>query len=119
MNAVPVALCAGAMLGLAAGGLSALAKRRQPALLLASDLPGTYELMDRGLDSGKVLRRPDIAALYSFAKGRAGRVSGYHGRSTGLYRGHQGSVHRSLAGDQLKLPFRTDSFVESNVRAQP
>jgi len=34
-------------------------------------LPGIYELVDRVLDSGKVLRRPDIAALYTFGNGRA------------------------------------------------
>lgn len=33
--------------------------------------PGTYELVDRVSHSGKVLRRPDIAALYTFANGRA------------------------------------------------
>jgi hypothetical protein len=43
----------------------------QRAPLRASDLPGTYELVDRVLVSGKVLRRPDIAALYTFVGGRA------------------------------------------------
>src|SRR2546430_6186465 len=43
----------------------------QPAPLRASELPGTYELVDRALVRGKVLRRPDIAALYTFGNGRA------------------------------------------------
>jgi len=71
MRAVRVALCAGAVLMLAAGGLAALAGQRQPAPLRASDLPGTYELVDRVLVSGKVLRRPEIAGLYTFGHERA------------------------------------------------
>jgi hypothetical protein len=71
MKAVRVALCAGAVLTFAAGGFAALAGQRQPAPLRASDLPGTYELVDRVLVSGKVLRRPDIVGLYSFGHERA------------------------------------------------
>lgn len=71
MKAVRVALCAGAVLTFGAGGFAVFADQRQPALLRASELPGTYELVDRVLDSGKVLRRPDIAALYTFGNGRA------------------------------------------------
>jgi hypothetical protein len=71
MNAVRVAVCAGAALTLAAGGFAALAGQRQPAPLRASDLPGTYELVERVLVSGKVLRRPDIAGLYTFGHERA------------------------------------------------
>jgi hypothetical protein len=41
------------------------------APLRVADLPGTYELVDRVLAGGKVLRQPDIAALYSFGHGRA------------------------------------------------
>jgi len=47
--------------------------------LRASDLPGTYELVDRVLANGNVQRRPKR-----------------------LYRGHQGPIHRSLAEDRLK-----------------
>jgi hypothetical protein len=58
-------------LTLVAGGLGALAGQRQPATLRASDLPGTYKLVDRVLVSGKVLRRPEIAGLYTFGHERA------------------------------------------------
>src|ERR1700693_2786103 len=71
MKAVRVALCAGAVLTFGAGGFAVVVDQRQPAPLRASELPGTYELVDRVLDSGKVLRRPDIAALYTFGNGRA------------------------------------------------
>jgi len=71
MHTVRVALCAGAVLTFWAGGFAVFADQRQPAPLRASELPGTYELVDRVLDSGKVLQRPDIAALYSFGNGRA------------------------------------------------
>src|SRR6266436_2765024 len=71
MKTVRVALCAGAVLTFGAGGFAVYADQRQPAPLRASELPGTYELVDRVLDSGKVLRRPDIAALYTFGSGRA------------------------------------------------
>lgn len=47
------------------------ANQRQSAPLRAFELPGTYELVDRVLISGRVLRRPDIAALYTFGKERA------------------------------------------------
>jgi hypothetical protein len=53
------------------GGFAVFADQRQPAPLRASELPGTYELVDRVLVGGKVLRRPDIAALYTFGNGRA------------------------------------------------
>jgi hypothetical protein len=69
MRMVRVALCAGAVLTLGAGAIAALAGQRQPAPLRVSELPGTYELVERVLDSGKVLRRPDIAALYTFGNG--------------------------------------------------
>jgi hypothetical protein len=71
MKAVRVALCAGVVSTIGAGGFAVFADQRQPAQLRASELPGTYELVDRVLDSGKVLRRPDIAALYTFGNGRA------------------------------------------------
>lgn len=120
MKTVRVALCAGAILTFGACGFAAFAGQRQPAPLRASELPGTYELLDRVLDNGKVLRRPDIAALYTFGNGRAnfnlfvrsaagflslhpdqagrrqvdfcsaGRVSDYDLGSKRLYRGHQG-----------------------------
>jgi len=71
MKAVPAALCARAAFALGAVGLAVSADPRDPAPLRASELPGTYELVDRVLVSGKVLRRPDIAALYTFGNGRA------------------------------------------------
>lgn len=71
MRAVRVALCAGAALTFVAGCFAALAGQRQPAPLRASELPGTYELVDRVLVSGKVLRRPNIAGLYTFGHERA------------------------------------------------
>src|ERR1700676_3823640 len=71
MRAVRVALCSGAALAFGAGGYAVFAVQREPAPLRASELPGTYELVDRVLDGGKVLRRPDIAALYTFGTGRA------------------------------------------------
>jgi hypothetical protein len=71
MQAVRVTLCAGAILTVGAAGLVAVADQRQPAPVRAADLPGPYELVARVLDSGKVLPRPDIAALYSFGNGRA------------------------------------------------
>jgi hypothetical protein len=66
-----MALCASAALTLGAGGLAVFADQRQPAPLRASELPGTYELVDRVLIGGRVLRRPDIAALFTFGNGRA------------------------------------------------
>jgi|SRR5665213_904835 len=71
MKPVRVALCAGAVLTFVAGGFAALAEQGHAATLRASDLQGTYELVDRVLVSGKVLRRPDIAGLYTFGRGRA------------------------------------------------
>jgi hypothetical protein len=71
MKAARVALCAGAALTFGTGGFAVFADQQQTAPLRASELPGTYELVDRVLDSGKVLRRPDIAALYTFGNGRA------------------------------------------------
>jgi hypothetical protein len=70
MKAARRALCAGAALTLGAAGFAVLAEQRQPAPLAASELPGTYELVDRVLAGGRVLRRPDIAALYTFGNGR-------------------------------------------------
>jgi hypothetical protein len=71
MTAVRVALGAGVVLAFVVGGSGVLAEQRPSAPLRASELPGTYELVDRVLDSGKVLRPPDIAALYTFVNGRA------------------------------------------------
>jgi hypothetical protein len=71
MKAVREALCAGAVLMFWAASSVVFADQRQPTPLRVSDLPGTYELIERVLDSGKILRRPDIAALYSFGNGRA------------------------------------------------
>jgi hypothetical protein len=69
MKAVRVAICAGSVF--AVGALAALAGQRQLAGLHASDLSGTYELVERIQVGGKVLRRPDIAGLYTFGHGRA------------------------------------------------
>jgi hypothetical protein len=71
MNSVRVSLCAGLVLTLGAGGFAVFAGQRDSVPLRAFELPGTYELVDRVLDDGKVLRRPDIAALYTLANGRA------------------------------------------------
>jgi hypothetical protein len=71
VRAVGVALCAAAAFTFGAGGHAVFTDQRQPAPLRASELPGTYELVDRVLVGGKVLRRPDIAALYTFGNGRA------------------------------------------------
>jgi hypothetical protein len=71
MKAIRVAVCAGAAFTAVAGSFAVFADQRQPAALRVSELPGTYELVDRVLASGKVLRRPDIAALYTFGNGRA------------------------------------------------
>jgi hypothetical protein len=71
MTALREALFAGAALTIGAAGFAVFAGQRQLAPLSASELPGTYELVDRVWDSGKVLRRPDIAALYTFGNGRA------------------------------------------------
>jgi len=71
MNAVRIALFAVTVSTMVAGSFAALAGRRQAAPLRAADLPGTYELVDRVLVSGKVLRRPDIAGLYTFGHERA------------------------------------------------
>jgi hypothetical protein len=71
MKLIRAAICAGAASTFLAGGFAAPADPRQPASLRASELPGTYELVDRAFDGGKVLRRPDIAALYTFSNGRA------------------------------------------------
>jgi hypothetical protein len=66
-----VAISAGVALMLAAAVVCAAAEQRQPTRLRPSDLPGTYELVERVLADGKVLRRPDIAGLYTWAHGRA------------------------------------------------
>jgi hypothetical protein len=71
MKPIFVAICAGAALMFGAGGIAVCADQREPALLRAFELQGTYELVDRVLVGGKVLRRPDIAALYTFGNGRA------------------------------------------------
>ena len=65
-----VVICA-VLLTLTAVGTAATVKQRQLPRLLASDLPGTYELVDRVLASGKILRRPEIAGLYTWGHERA------------------------------------------------
>ena len=71
MKVVRLAPFAAAALTFGASGFAAFADQQQSVSLRASDLPGTYELVDRVLISGKVLKRPDIAALYTFNNGRA------------------------------------------------
>jgi hypothetical protein len=71
MNRIRLRLCAGAILSFAAASIAVSAAPRKPVPLQASDLPGTYELIERVLDTGKILRRPDIAALCTFGNGRA------------------------------------------------
>jgi hypothetical protein len=71
MRAGIAALCTAITLILAAAGISAPAQQRSLARLRTSDLPGTYELIDRVLADGRVLQRPQIAGLYTFAQGRA------------------------------------------------
>jgi len=71
MKTVGMAIRASAALALSASGFAVFAAQPQAAPLRTSALAGTYELVDRVLVSGKVLRRPDIAALYTFGRGRA------------------------------------------------
>ena len=71
MKVVPMAIFAITVSMFVAAAYPVLADPLQPAPLRVSELPGTYELVDRVFDSGKVLRRPDIAALYTFGNGRA------------------------------------------------
>lgn len=69
MSAVRILLCAGVVLASIEAAAAGVHPKIAP--LRVADLPGTYELVDRVLVSGKVLRRPDIAALYTFNHGRA------------------------------------------------
>lgn len=71
MKAIRGALYAGVFLAFGVASLAVFADQRRPAPLTVSELPGTYELVDRVLDNGRVLRRPNIAALYTFGNGRA------------------------------------------------
>lgn len=69
MKTKRMALCAGGILTLGLG-LAVFADQRQQAPLRAADLPGTYELVERVYEDGKVLRQPEIAGLFIFIKGR-------------------------------------------------
>ena len=69
MKAKRTALYAGGILTLGLG-LAVFADQREQAPLRAADLPGTYELVERDLDNGEVLRAPKIAGLFIFIKGR-------------------------------------------------
>jgi hypothetical protein len=64
-----ISICAVSIFG--ASGYPAFSDQPSSVPLRAADLPGIYELVDRVLVSGKVLKRPDIAALYTFGNGRA------------------------------------------------
>lgn len=61
----------GIALLLSAAVLSAPAGQRPPVALRVTDLPGTYELVERVLADGRVLHRPEIAGLYTWGHGRA------------------------------------------------
>jgi hypothetical protein len=71
MKAIRTAIYASSAAAFLAFGFDGLADQPHPASLRAADLAGTYELVDRVLVTGKVLRRPAIAALYTFGGGRA------------------------------------------------
>jgi hypothetical protein len=71
MNAPSVAMWTAAIMSFGLVHVSGSADQQKGAPLRVSDLPGTYELIDRVLSGGKVLHRPDIAALYTFENGRA------------------------------------------------
>ncbi len=66
-----MAIRAAIALLLSAAVLAAPAAQRRAAALRLTDLPGTYELVERVLADGRVLRRPEIAGLYSWGHGRA------------------------------------------------
>ena len=70
MSTVRILLSAGIVLA-AIEAAAAEGAHSKIAPLRIADLPGTYELVDRVLVSGRVLRQPDIAALYTFSHGRA------------------------------------------------
>ena len=70
MKAFYLTIVGVSMLAVIAAGI-AFAAQRRPAPMHPGDIAGTYELVDRVLASGKVLKRPDIAALYTMAGGRA------------------------------------------------
>ena len=71
MNALQAAIYAGLATAFLVSGFAVFADQPHPAPLRTADLAGTYELVDRVLVTGKVLRRPEIAALYTFGSGRA------------------------------------------------
>jgi hypothetical protein len=71
MKAPSVAMWTAAIISFGLVHVAGSADQQKGAPLRVSDLPGTYELIDRVLASGKVLRRPDIAALYTLENGRA------------------------------------------------
>lgn len=70
MKVVSLAGCA-AMLMLGSVPFAVLGDQHRASPVSVADLPGTYELADRVLDSGRVLRPPQIAGLYTFVHGRA------------------------------------------------
>lgn len=110
MKAVRVALCAGAALTFGAGGIAVCADQREPAPLRASELPGTYELVDRVLVSGKVLRRPDIAALYTFGNGRANFNLFVH-NADGTLASESSIIRYTLSEDVRSALIRAESVV--------
>src|SRR5579871_2679195 len=65
-----VSICAAVVLPLATGCIGAPSKSASGPLR-ASDLPGSYELVNRVLASGTILQRPEIAGLYTWGHGRA------------------------------------------------
>ena len=61
-----------AAVGLIAAGTATIAWAASHKVpMQASSIAGTYELIDRTFANGKVLKRPDIAALYTMTGGRA------------------------------------------------
>jgi len=70
MRIAPTRFYFGLVIVLVVGASAGAVPDKLPPLH-ASDLPGTYELVERDLAGGKVLRRPNIAALYTFGHGHA------------------------------------------------
>jgi hypothetical protein len=71
MSIERIAIWAGVALTLAAAIPALPAQQRRPIQLRISDLPGTYELVERVLANGKVVHPPEIAGLYTWGHERA------------------------------------------------
>jgi len=99
MSLARVTFCVGAALYQLAPGVAVAADPPQPAPLHVSALPGTYELVDRVLVGGKVLRRPDIAALYTFGNGHA-NLNLFVRRADGTLVSESSIIRYTLSEDQ-------------------